>query len=130
MNYEQIKTDSPNSWKQFIEWDYKRWGNTPMFGKENIEEFEKIVYSNKTNVNRYLYDFFDENGLFVLLNPDYNMGERKLNWTIGYWEEIDGKQYMFTKNQEGGYDTRNEAEQSVFYKAFEILEQQLNNNKL
>jgi hypothetical protein len=126
MNYNKIKSDFPKAWEQLIEWDYKRWCEINPFGIDNIEEFEKIVYSNKTNVNRYLYDFFDIKGLFILLNPDFGKGERKLMWTIGYWEEMDGKQYMFTKNQEVGYDTRTEAEEAAFLKSFEILETQLN----
>jgi hypothetical protein len=82
--------------------------------KQYEETFEKVVYSNKTNVNRYLYDFFDEKGIHAAIWA-YEISPLLYKWAI--YGNIGG---VLT------FNTRTEAEEAAFLKAFELLEQQLN----
>ena len=75
---------------------------------------------------RRLYDFFDENEIYVSVNPDHD----------GNWEyrtrPIDNDKVYFWINvnwvyeDDVEYKTRYEAEEAVFTKAFEMLEEKLN----
>jgi len=64
---------------------------------------------------RNLYDFFDENEIYCCVIPGFQLGTGKLVFQI------------FIMHYEDGYelDSRKLAEDFMFLKAFEILEQKL-----
>ena len=69
--------------------------------------------------DRDLYDFFDEQKLFVGITPFYNY-KKKLCFEIAIVDKNGSGDY------EGKYDTvRFEAEETAFEKAFETLESKL-----
>ena len=72
---------------------------------------------------RDLYDFFDEQGILIIIDKD---------WEYMYSDDME-RRYLKTWNYEisqepfygDSYETRTEAEQAAFEKAFEILERRL-----
>ena len=68
--------------------------------------------------NRDLYDFFDENGIFIRVDFEFN--EDGLEWAYYI------NRPNFRKTYVGDYyKSRKEAETEAFTKAFEILESKL-----
>ena len=64
--------------------------------------------------SRFLYDFFDEQGIYVIINR--SPADNEFFWSIDI-----GKDFC-----DGDYtNTRTEAEEQAFLKAFEILEDKL-----
>ena len=70
---------------------------------------------------RFLYDFFDEQGIYIEISSNY--GEQ-------FWFEIFNDQSLIgynwdKKGDDIAYGNRTEAEEQAFMKAFEILEDRL-----
>jgi len=139
MNYEQIKTDYPKAWQKWIEWDWDMWDKR-ILGIDDIQEFEKVVYGNKTSPTRYMYDFFDNEDIHVLITMEC-LGSQELDYgyEVQYLpiEHKDAKRWVqhmvtvksFSENGSayvGAWYTRTEAEEAAFEKAFFLLEKQLN----
>ena len=70
---------------------------------------------------RDLYDFFDDNGVYVSLSH-YVFGEDYIDFI--YLISIKG---FFAYIKESGFKSREDAEYAAFVRAFEILEEQLEN---
>ena len=73
---------------------------------------------------RDLYDFFDEKGLFVSIVPSREWKNKNLS-NVFCFEVLDYENYKHAEI----YSTRPEAETAAFTKAFEILEERLNQEK-
>ena len=93
MNWKEIKNKHPKSFKVLNDW-------------EGI----------KADPNRFLYDFFDEQEIYVFPLR----GERHFNG-IGFGYEIQAEK----RHRQHGFKSRSEAEEQAFLKAFEILENNL-----
>ena len=76
---------------------------------------------------RRLYDFFDENEIYININPDYygsseyHPRDYESPSDIYFWININ---WVYEADVE--YKTRGEAEEAAFTKAFEMLEEKLN----
>jgi hypothetical protein len=83
-------------------------------------EVEKLCndfkYRTVANFNRLLFDFFDEQGIIVEI--EYNWGTLKFN------PIVNSDDVSVTE-----YETRQEAEEKAFKKAFQLLEEKLNRGK-
>ena len=107
MNWTLIKEKYPNSYKTALGW----------FG-----DLKDII------TWRHLYDFFDEQGIYVNINLSYTAGKE-----IWFEYEIDtfNEKTDCCSMDESDYDepyktkTRTLAEEQAFLKAFEILEGRL-----
>lgn len=133
MDYGQIKQSCPKAYENFCQWDTKNWN----FSQE--EELVKIFTEEELKANhkpskrfwRDLYDFFDEQGIYIITKPVVYQLENRI--LIQCEINLVGIQKdgfaMKTLAEVGifGAPTRPEAEEAAFVKAFEILEQQLNN---
>ena len=123
MNWEKIKNNCPNSWSLFREQSYVSESLWRALSKTQ-EKLGKAV------VMRMLYDFFDENRIFIFVTPE-----------IQYTREIDedGKNPHYVP-EEWAYEihdiayhldmdcpfrSRRKAEKAAFKKAFEIFEKRL-----
>ena len=64
--------------------------------------------------DRWLYDFFDEQGIYVIINR--SPADNEFFWSIDIDKDFCDGDYT---------NTRTEAEEQAFIKAFEILEDKL-----
>lgn len=108
MDWKEIKESCPKAYKRGQDW----W-------TDNIEHYQRngIVdeYESLTVSERFLYDFFDGEGIYITVRP-YNFRVDK--WFYAFWGiEVD---YEMLKAK-----TRTEAEEQAFLRAFEILELKL-----
>jgi hypothetical protein len=71
------------------------------------------------NGPRVLYDFFDENDIYIGIDVGRYVGEKHMNYEYSIWETEDCVEMSKC------YLSRFEAEESAFTKAFEILEERL-----
>ena len=67
--------------------------------------------------SRFLYDFFDEQDIYIMMILEWDFDNKK-RWD--FW--ID---YVEKRIDSGLYDTRTEAEEQAFLRAFKILEDKL-----
>ena len=109
MNWKEIKKKYPKAWILLKEW----------FGyKKNITinmELSKIFMP-----ERKLYDFFDKQKIIIEIGIGYNFNENKYILNEWSYDIID-----CDIENEGQYNSRLEAEEVAFLKAFEILENKL-----
>jgi len=82
---------------------------------------------------RDLYDFFDEQILFIEVTPkiqytrDVDEDYRNPHYHIDEWGyEINDNSFALA--MDFGFESRKESEEEAFTKAFEILEEKLNND--
>jgi len=73
--------------------------------------------------DRWLYDFFDSQGIYVWITPPFGTDEG-LDIFDGEIRLVNGD-YLFERISICGTKTRTEAEEVAFLKAFEILEEKL-----
>ena len=107
MNWEEIEKKYPKAHGLFDDWYV---GNI------------KISWKNFLLAPpRRLYDFFDENNLFIEVHVYNESISGKLHFTAQIWEDAYSSALFETKD----HPTRPEAETEAFNKAFEILEKQL-----
>ena len=109
MNWENIKTKYPKAFDKYSEW---------LEDPTEITEYGFLVYiemnDKHTIVNdRYLYDFFDEQGINISIGA-----------FLGFDYRIYQKANTLASNKIT-FDTRTLAEEKAFEKAFEILENKL-----
>lgn len=81
-----------------------------------VKQWIKSNFKEGQDSERDLYDFFDENGITILLTCEFDFGFEILEHR--YESIIEVKKW---------YNSRKEAESAAFIRAFEILEQKLNN---
>ena len=82
------------------------------------------TYNFQTN-SRTLYDFFDEQGINVF--PMINIETLLFSYEI--WDQKNQESFVYNDDvDEWNFKNRKQAEQAAFLKAFEILEEKLNDN--
>jgi len=99
MSWQEINKKYPKAWNIYMNW----------FSEQNYGENLDFAF------NRDLYDFFDEQGIYI--NTEVAVETLHCNW----FYNISGIKIY----SEGGYKARKEAEEMAFTKAFEILENKL-----
>ena len=106
MNWQETKEKYPKAWMKADNY----------FGCSRMGD----IYGDRHPNVRDLYDFFDEQGIWIMITPPASLDEgvNYFDCTISY---LDG----FWGNDGREYKTRLEAEQAAFNKAFEILENRL-----
>ena len=108
MNWDKIKEKYPKAFDKYSEW---------LEDPTEITEYGFLVYiemNDKHHIvnRRYLYDFFDEQGIIISIYHDpedlwqYDINDREVNTAVGI-------------------KSRTEAEEKAFEKAFEILENKI-----
>ncbi len=108
MNWESVRRKYPKAFDKYSEW---------LEDPTEITEYGFLVYiemnDKHTIVNgRYLFDFFDEQGIYITIKYRYGIPvEKSFIWYIESWYDT--------------HTTRTEAEEQAFEKAFEILENKL-----
>jgi len=131
MNWKEIFNDNPNACSELINWIGSPLGvdsiNTLLWFGDDSKFLFPI---------RDLYDFFDEQGINVIITSEYYYDGINWLWQL-LWHTptyISNDKYT-TRDQYGGtsqygdngeYSVRTEAEEAAFLKAFEILEKNLN----
>lgn len=104
MNWKKIKDKYPKAFKEGQDW----W-------VAHAEKYEPAFLFNIGN--RFLYDFFDEQGIYIeaCVPLSGDEGINAFGWMI----------YPRGVLSDFEYKTRIEAEEQAFLKAFELLEQRL-----
>ena len=125
MNWNTIKEKCPKAFEKYKEWleDPVKINDLGWLGWE--EELPTFRFVNE----RYSFDFFDEQGIFIEVQP-YLSEEQPEKWG---WDIIMGDSKLSINADDRFYDydclkrsiTRTESETEAFSKAFEILEKQL-----
>ena len=93
-----------------------------LFKKHHVYK-EHDYYGYIITYMRDLYDFFDDQEVYVSISHTILSGE-KVNMVWGYLVSIKG---YFTNNYKSVFNSRKDAEYAAFVRAFEILEEQLEN---
>ena len=117
MDWEKIKKDCPKAFEKF----YSEWVGCDENEKEDFLKCMKSYYL------RALYDFFDGNGIYVIifLQAIGYLGNVPFEYE-GWGYKIWLKEGQLNEPTEIiCYDTRKKAEESALERAFEILEDKL-----
>ena len=91
--------------------------------KEQYPKSEALI-DKCIRTDRDLYDFFDEQGIYIdvqpnLITPDL-INKRKLKFSCEVY--TNQGEFLYEECGKTFWDTRTEAEEKAFEKAFEILE--------
>lgn len=111
MNWKDIQKKYPNAWDKLIDWANLTWA----------EWKESYLDSVSRQTIRWLYDFFDEQGIRCFIYYTENTGKWKPELRIKQSDTWKMKHIGIIKTE----NSRSEAEKQVFLKAFEILEEKL-----
>ena len=124
MNWKEINKKYPKAFDLFFEW-FKGDPKAGVTKKEFLEVNDIVImYGNL----RELYDFFDEQGMYVNVRADsiFGQGEYVNLWM---WEITTTKEGYVGILEHGNLHlsdfSRTEIEEIAFEKAFEILEEKL-----
>ena len=119
MNFEQIKNKYPKAYKMWLQFFYAKIWDELLKNEytklTKTSEFEDFTFSlNIESLSGWLFKFFDEQGIVIVLNPDEQ--DKYKTWLyeiciIGHWEYI-----------KCNFESRPKAEQAAFEKTFGILE--------
>ena len=126
----EIEKKYPKAFDKFIEWlvddkkaqniyyHYDGLSNNEIIGA-GYDNFEDGCSYARGATMRDLYDFFDEQEIIISINSIIGSDKTDWRWTIYNYKtvRIYGSELTF--------NTRTEAEQESFTKAFEILEERL-----
>ena len=116
MNWEEIKNKSPKAFKGMADWVMK----TQLYHTNPFIHF--FNQKEQSNAYRILYDFFDEQEIFI--DTYYTLS--CFRGRIGFNKHIvDSQEWLRDSVWTDKRETRTEAEQEAFTKAFEILEERL-----
>jgi len=117
MNWKEIKKKYTRARKLLDSWKYEGLETDCMSWVDKYGCGEDVF-----NI-RDLYDFFDEQGIYIQISPKCTINNSVLYlpyiWGMYKENSIDFDQHL----QEG--DNRTKAEKTAFLKAFEILEEKL-----
>lgn len=121
MNWNEIKEKHPESWNKLREWreyiDYcETQDDLGHYITDGVHRVGVWIYFNK----RDLYDFFDKQNIYISINVNMFM---MFDWSI-----ITAPDISISIQSDFDYNLRTEAEKQAFLKAFEILEDKLNEN--
>ena len=111
MNWNLIKEKYPKAYKEGQDW----W-------VAHAEIYEPAFLFNIGN--RFLYDFFDEQGIIIQIKFFWKAEVLGKKWS---YEISNDFEYIYSSNLNDSitYSNRTEAEEQAFIKAFEILEDKL-----
>ncbi len=116
--FDKIKKKYPKAWEKFekfVEVDMRGYGE---IGDRIWHKLDKMDIG---ILSGWLFRFFDEQGIQVFITPNYdpdeNMGDF-IQGGVAYYILADKKE-----QQKLPFNSRTEAEESAFTKAFEILEE-------
>lgn len=133
MNWKEIKEKYPKAFQRLHEWycegllEFHKIENR--FGHYFTDGVHDILMFNDFEV-RDLYDFFDSQGVKCFLNYD---GTINISFDNNLYYLDDSNNWILYYIDRGTIEKeisdRSEAELSLFEKAFEILENKLNNNE-
>ena len=104
MNWKEISEQSPKAFNVLEKWI-----------ADNFFDLQ--------DTDRNLYDFFDENGIWITITSDYPPAwdnYKPITGDVFFWININ-----WVWEDDIHYNTRTEAEIAAFTKAFEILEGKL-----
>ena len=102
MNWKEIKEKYPKAIKLILSTDHS-----------------PVCLYNEFAPSRNFYDFFDENGLIIIIDYDYYDGDFLWKFDITF-----GTGTIYESGSM--YNNRQDVEGPAFIKAFEILEEKLN----
>lgn len=111
MNWKEIKEKYPRSYNLIY---------------QQAREYANVLYESPI---RWLYDFFDIQEIFVVLDRDWEFvgrcGEETEYLGTWNWELQNSKGWIGGQAEGHGIKSRTETEEQAFLKAFEILESKL-----
>ena len=108
MNWEEIQKKCPKGWKKLENWSGTGdWLIHCIIG-------DSFVSNNRFTNLRDLYNFFDENKIYIRITPVFDSG-KDIIFVASVFDE-------FNNYELDEFETRLEAEKAAFNKAFEILE--------
>ena len=119
MNWTLIKEKYPKAHKKLGEW---------LDWDKHLEKYQHLLHN-----DRDLYDFFDEQGIYITVMYDglapfqaqITQEGKSENGSEYIWHLPDFRFSDTWKNYYKKYKTRTEAEEQAFLKAFSILEEKL-----
>jgi len=127
VTWKEIRKKYPNAFNafcKFINLPYKEW---------KFIKTEKVVTNSFSASrqgyiieHRWLYDFFDWNRVFVMIDKIYG-------WNIQFEYNFRGLEFdyeIFQSALERRFKTRCQAEENAFVKAFELLEMRMTQKKI
>jgi len=119
MNWKEIDEKCPKAFKHYLT-TINAW----------CSGYEKIVCqsTNKIYQPRDLYDFFDGEGLYIVLHPVAKWkpdGEHSSEWDFSILGNTHSEFGTTTPAKRTKYNERSEVESIAFTKAFELLEEKL-----
>lgn len=117
MNWNEIKEKYPKAFHKMHQWHYKDLAYKKPYPPIVIKEYNRLQ---ERDANRFLYDFFDEQDIYISINVNMFM---MFDWSIITTPDVS----VFIQS-DFDYNFRTEAEKSAFLKAFKILENKLNEN--
>jgi len=116
MDWNKIKESYPKAFDVFQEHLDGRFGDV---GDFMVRSFMDMFYN-----KRDLYDFFDDNGLYVKISPLFEKPRKQKCIYIAYVNEMIDRTGGICHQLED-FDSRTEAEAAAFERAFEILNKKL-----
>ena len=119
MKWQKIEKELPLAWETLVYYYTKDLYNNDARKYVGVEWVETMIQ------DRCLYDFFDEQGLFVEIGFGYESKLQKITWDYG----ITPLGFDYQTDWDINFKTRPEAETAAFEKAFEILEKQIVSKK-
>ncbi|KKK78428.1 hypothetical protein LCGC14_2843650 [marine sediment metagenome] len=119
MNLEEIKKKYPKAWEKFENFaivDPELEADSFGYSDDYVDDINRLSL---TTLSGYLYRFFDEQGIrpHVLTLPNGTFRPYLFKQSGKVWLVLELEEYEY------GFQTRQQAEQATFTKAFEILEQ-------
>ena len=126
MNWQNIKTKYPKAFERLIKW--LACSVEVKIEKTNLVTYVPalpghVVTRKDTMPLRRLYDFFDEQGIYVWITLPFGTDEG-LDIFDGEIRLVNGN-YLFERISVCGTKTRTLAEEQAFLQAFKILEDKL-----
>jgi len=108
MNWKEIKEKYPKAWEKACKWGFAEGWDTELEEGEMTFDFYPMNF----------FYFFDEQGIHIEIEYDPNFNGKSPLWG---WLIYDLEGYVDNKI---GFNSRKEAEEQAFLKAFELLEKQ------
>jgi hypothetical protein len=127
--WKEIKEKYPKGYMKFYKYRKEFFDNDKTHGNEDLGKLTKPFF--ESIINSYCYcdleTFFDENGIIILIiYCDYDEAK---NYQRFSFDIINKQTNNLLSDKNIYYDTRPEAQLEAVKKAFEILNQQLENEE-
>ena len=130
MNWNKIKEKYPKAFEKFADWywngmDFELLPNGTLYFEQIYDGGKGYTITTLSVkdivVSRRWYDFFDEQKIYIEITK-YKYSDRSLRWN---YEITDEQNYKYGDDIYEEENSRPEAEEQAFEKAFEILEEKL-----